>query len=65
MMEKRNFMVYVMIVLLLSILAAITASSQEDVTTVQDSAFTDWMRYTVVFLHYEHNDKNYQLWLLQ
>ena len=58
MMEKRNFMVYVMIVSLLSILAVITASSQEDITTVQDTAFTDRMRYPVVFLHDDHNDKD-------
>ncbi len=55
-MVKRRVMVYIVITLFVSIFAVISGFSQEDVTTVEDSAFEEKMRPTVPFMHDEHNE---------
>lgn len=55
-MEKRTVMVYIVIILLVFLFAVISGFSQEDVSTVQDSAFKEKMRPPVRFLHDEHNE---------
>jgi len=55
-MEKRTVMVYIVIILLVFSVAVISVFSQEDVSTVQDSAFKEKMRPPVRFLHDEHNE---------
>ncbi len=55
-MIKRRVMVYIVITLFVSILAVISGFSQDDVTTVEDSAFEEKMRPTVPFMHDEHNE---------
>ncbi len=56
-MEKRTLMVYIIIILLIATSSVILAKSEEDVTTVQDSAFQYKMRPKVFFLHEDHNEK--------
>ncbi len=56
-MGKIRMMVYVVITLLVSIFVVISGLSQDDVKTVEDSAFEEKMRPPVPFLHDEHNEK--------
>ena len=56
-MEKRTVIIYMVITLFVCIFAVMSGYSQEDVTTVEDSAFKEKMRPTVPFLHEEHNEK--------
>lgn len=56
-MKKRTLTASIAIVLVVLVLAVITASSQEYVKSVQDSAFKSLMRPTVPFAHDEHNEK--------
>jgi len=55
-MGKRRVTVYIVITLFVSILAVISGFSQDDVTTVEDSAFAEKMRPSVPFMHDEHNE---------
>jgi len=55
-MGKRRVTVYIVIALFVSILAVISGFSQDDVTTVEDSAFAEKMRPSVPFMHDEHNE---------
>lgn len=55
-MGKRRETVYIVITLFVSILAVISGFSQDDVTTVEDSAFAEKMRPSVPFMHDEHNE---------
>ena len=55
-MGKRTLIIYMVITLLVCIFAVMSGYSQEDVTTVEDSAFEEKMRPTVQFLHDEHNE---------
>ncbi len=56
-MEKRTLTVSIAIILAVLVVAVITASSQENVKSVQDSGFKQLMRPTVPFVHDEHNEK--------
>lgn len=56
-MGKIRMMVYVVITLLVSVFVVISGLSQDDVKTVEDSAFKEKMRPPVPFLHDEHNEK--------
>ncbi|QTA91688.1 acidic tetraheme cytochrome c3 TmcA [Desulfonema magnum] len=58
-MKKKNLMVYMVFMVFVSVVAVISGFSQEDITTVQDSAFDirEIMRPSVPFLHDEHNEK--------
>ncbi len=58
-MKKKNLMAYGAIMVFVSVFAVISGFSQEDMTTVQDSAFDirQMMRPRVCFLHDEHNEK--------
>jgi len=56
-MEMRTRMLCMTVALLVSLFGAVVSvCSQEDVTTVQDSAFMEKMRPPVRFLHDEHNE---------
>ncbi len=55
-MRKKPLIVYMAITLFVSAFAIMSASSQEDVETVQDSAFKNMMRPPAVFFHDEHNE---------
>ena len=55
-MKKRTVMVYIVITIFVFSFAVISGFSQEDVTTVDDSAFEEKMRPSVPFLHDEHNE---------
>jgi hypothetical protein len=55
-MKKRGVMVYIVITILVFSFAVISGFSQEDVTTVKDSAFEETMRPSVPFMHDEHNE---------
>ncbi|MFC1816717.1 acidic tetraheme cytochrome c3 TmcA [Thermodesulfobacteriota bacterium] len=55
-MKKRTLMAALFIIVSVLVLAVITASSQENVKSVQDSAFKQLMRPTVPFIHDEHNE---------
>ncbi|MFO7494359.1 MAG: cytochrome c3 family protein, partial [Desulfobacterales bacterium] len=57
-MKNRALMAFALLVLAALVLAAGSAVySQEDVTTVRDSAFGNRMRPPVPFLHDDHNEK--------
>jgi len=56
-MKKRTLMAALFTIVLVLVLAVITASSQENIKSVQDSAFKQLMRPTVPFIHDEHNEK--------
>jgi hypothetical protein len=56
-MEKRTLIIYTLIILLGCIVAVMSGYSQEDVTTVEDSAFENKMRPGVPFLHDQHNEQ--------
>jgi hypothetical protein len=55
-MGKRRVTFYIVITLFVSILAVMSGFSQDDVTTVEDSAFEEKMRPSVPFMHDEHNE---------
>jgi hypothetical protein len=55
-MKKRTVMVYISISILVFSFAVISGFSQEDVTTAEDSAFSEKMRPSVPFRHDEHNE---------
>jgi hypothetical protein len=56
-MNKRALLITVIIVFVTSAFAVISGFSQEDVTTVRDSAFGVRMRPEVPFMHEAHNEK--------
>jgi hypothetical protein len=56
-MKKRTLIVYTLIILVGCIFAVMSGYSQEDVTTVEDSAFEKKMRPGVPFLHDQHNEQ--------
>jgi hypothetical protein len=56
-MKKKSLMVSIFITAIVVTLAVITANSQENVKSVQDSAFKELMRPQVQFLHDQHNGK--------
>ena len=56
-MGKIRMMVYIVLILIGSIFVVISGLSQDDVKTVEDSAFEEKMRPPVPFLHDEHNEK--------
>jgi hypothetical protein len=55
-MGKRRVTFYIVMTLFVSILAVMSGFSQDDVTTVEDSAFEEKMRPSVPFMHDEHNE---------
>lgn len=55
-MGKKAVIIYMIIALFVCIAAVISGYSQEDVTTVDDSAFGKKMRPPVPFMHDEHNE---------
>jgi hypothetical protein len=55
-MKKRTVMVYIVTTLFVFSFAVISGFSQEDVATVEDSAFEEKMRSSVPFMHDEHNE---------
>jgi hypothetical protein len=58
-MKKNTLIIYAAIAVLISAMAAVSGFSQDDITTVSDSAFDprQMMRPPVSFLHDEHNEK--------
>jgi hypothetical protein len=56
-MKKRNLMAILLIAVFALIVFVVSSYSQEDVTTVNDSAFEKHMRPAVPFSHDEHNEK--------
>ena len=56
-MGKIRMTVYIVLTLIGSIFVVISGLSQDDVKTVEDSAFEEKMRPPVPFLHDEHNEK--------
>ena len=56
-MKKKSLMAAIFIPVFVVILAVTMADSQENVKSVQDSAFKTLMRPQVKFLHDEHNEK--------
>ena len=56
-MKKKSLMVSIFTVVIVVTLAVITVNSQENVKSVQDSAFKELMRPQVQFLHDQHNEK--------
>jgi len=55
-MEMRTRMMYMTVTVIVFLTAVVSVYSQEDVTTVEDSAFTEKMRPPVPFLHDKHNE---------
>ena len=55
-MKKRTLTITIILTVLASIIAVFSASSQEDVKFVKDSAFASRMRPSVPFLHDQHNE---------
>ena len=56
-MEKRTMIIYAVIILTGCMIAVMSGYSQEDVTTVEDSALENKMRPAVPFLHDQHNER--------
>jgi len=56
-MNKKILLISVAIVFMASALTVISGFSQDDVTSVRDSAFGVRLRPTVPFIHEEHNEK--------
>ncbi|MDM8552127.1 cytochrome c3 family protein [Desulfobacterales bacterium HSG2] len=56
-MKKKRLAAYIAVSVFVSVFAVISGFSQEDVTTVHDSAFRRMMRPAVRFLHDDHNEK--------
>ena len=55
-MKKRSLMALLLIAVFALIFLVVTSYSQEDVTTVNDSAFEKHMRPAVPFAHDEHSE---------
>ena len=55
-MEKRSLMAMIVVAVFGVMFFVVTSHSQDDVTTVDDSAFTEHMRPPVPFAHDEHNE---------
>ena len=55
-MKKRNLMAILLIAVFALIVLVVSSYSQEDVTTVNDSAFDKHMRPAVPFSHDSHNE---------
>ena len=56
-MKRHTLTVSICITVLALVLAVMTAYSQENVKSVQDSGFKELMRPQVPFMHDEHNEK--------
>lgn len=56
-MKKQTLLTSIFLLGIVAVLAVVTANSQENVKSVQDSAFKELMRPQVPFLHDEHNEK--------
>ena len=56
-MKKRNLMAILLIAVFALIVLVVASYSQEDVTTVNDSAFERHMRPAVLFSHDAHNEQ--------
>lgn len=55
-MKKRTMMAIILTTTAVLVFAVINAGSQDNVKSVQDSAFKNIMRPTVPFMHDEHNE---------
>lgn len=55
-MKKRTLTASIILTVMASIIAVFSASSQEDIKFVKDSAFTSRMRPPVSFLHDKHKE---------
>jgi len=55
-MKKRTLTLSIILTVMVSIIAVFSASSQEDIKFVKDSAFTSHMRSPVPFTHDKHNE---------
>ena len=55
-MKKRTMMAIIATALVIFVFAVMNAGSQDNVRSVQDSAFKKIMRPTVPFFHDEHNE---------
>ena len=55
-MKKRILTASIILTAMVSIIAVFSASSQEEVKFVKDSAFTSRMRPPVPFIHDQHNE---------
>lgn len=55
-MKKRTMMATIFTAAIVFVFAVINAGSQDNVKSVQDSAFKKIMRPTVPFMHDEHNE---------
>ena len=55
-MEKRSIMAMIVVAMFAVVFFVVTSYSQDDVTTVEDSAFNEHMRPPVPFAHDEHNE---------
>jgi len=56
-MEKRSILAMIVLAMFAVIFFVVTSYSQDDVTTVEDSAFNEHMRPSVLFAHDEHNEQ--------
>lgn len=56
-MKKRMMMATIIMAGIVLVFAVVTTNSQDNVKSVQDSAFRQLMRPTVPFMHDEHNEK--------
>ena len=56
-MKKRTLMATIIMAGIILVFAVVTTNSQDNVKSVQDSAFRQLMRPTVPFQHDEHNEK--------
>ncbi len=56
-MRKRMVTLYIGMAVLVSMFCFVPAYGQEDIVSLEDSAFTDRQRPAAVFRHDEHNEK--------
>jgi hypothetical protein len=56
-MRKRTVAVYMGIAVLVSMFTLAQSYAQEDIVTLEDSAFKDKQRPAAVFVHEDHNEK--------
>ena len=56
-MDKRSVMAVVVLVIFALTFVVVVSYSQDDVTSVEDSAFNSRMRPQVLFPHDEHNEQ--------
>ncbi len=56
-MRKRMIALYIGMAVLVSVFCFVPAYAQEDIVSLQDSAFVDQQRPAAVFQHEEHNEK--------